>query len=57
VPTIYNHEDLDKLKTVESEIGEALNKVISKLYLKKRPEVYFSSRLLPRSSFPSLFAK
>jgi len=57
VPTIYNPDDLNSLQTFESQMGESLNKVLSMLYKNKKPEVYFSSRVLPRSSFPSLFAK
>jgi len=57
VPTIYNPDDLNSLQTFESQMGESLNKVLSMLYKNKKPEVYFSSRVLPRSSFSSLFAK
>lgn len=57
MPTIYNPDDLLSLPTFETQVLSYLNQSLSKIFKKKSPEVYFSSRLLSRSSFPQLFAK
>ena len=57
VPTIFNSEEVQNVTTNEKQIISTIDKAMRKLYPKKAPEVYYSSRLFPRSSFPQLFAK
>ena len=48
---------IDESSEIETKITQYFNQALSKIYGNNQPDFYYSSRLFPRASFPSLFAK